>query len=93
MTPHHRERIAEAIMGKLGTRRLVCPISGDNSPWEVNRFLSAHPAVGHPRDPFPGKGSFPVAVLMCMDCGYEMFVNLIQLGLAEELEIPEMDYE
>lgn len=89
MEEDHRRRIVEAIVAKLGPRKLVCPISGENSTWEVHRYLSSHPALEHPGvHPFQSGSSFPVAVLMCQDCGYSLFINLIQLGLAEELGIP-----
>ena len=89
MQPDHRRRIYEAIVEKLGPRKLVCPISGEDSTWEINRYLSAHPALEHPTQfQLQATASFPVAVLMCQDCGYSLFINLIQLGLADELGIP-----
>ena len=89
MKADHRSRVIEAIVEKLGPRKLVCPISGENSTWEVHRYLSSHPALEYPaQNPQQAGTLFPIAVLMCQDCGYTIFVNLIQLGLADELGIP-----
>ena len=89
MSPEDRRIITDAIIEKLGPRKLVCPISGDNSNWEVHRFLSSHPAIEKVgEDPNQAERGFPVAVLMCKDCGYSLFINLIQLGLAGRLGIP-----
>ena len=81
--------IVQAINAKLGPRKLVCPISGDDAAWEVLNYGTCLPAIDIPGDqPMNGGPAFPLAVLMCKDCGYSMLINLIQLGIAKELGIP-----
>ena len=82
--------IIQAINEKLGPRKLVCPISGDGATWEVLTNSTLLPVIEVPGDPppFGHYPTFPLAVLMCKDCGYFMLINLIVLGVAEELDIP-----
>ena len=80
--------IIQAINAKLGPRRLVCPISGEGAAWEVLNYGTLLPAIETPGTlPMNAGPTFPLAVVMCMDCGYSMLINLIQLGIAKELDI------
>ena len=80
------QRIIDAILEKLEERRLLCPISGDKSDWEVDAAMSALPGLETFEDsPLDSTTSFPVAVLICKHCGYTMLMNLFKLGVAEEL--------
>ena len=86
MEASKHERIVSAINEKLGSRKLMCPISGDQSSWIVNTSTTSVPAITNPSGPVrPNSPTFPLAVLICQHCGYTLFVNLIQLGLAAEL--------
>ena len=81
--------VIQAINAKLGTRKLVCPISGDAAVWEVLEYSTSVPAIDIPGTlPMNLGPTLPLAVLMCKDCGYTMLINLIQLGIAKELDIP-----
>ena len=81
--------IVQAINAKLGPRKLVCPISGEGAAWEVVNYSTCLPAIDTPGSlPINLGPTFPLAVLMCKDCGYFMLFNLIQLGIAKELDIP-----
>ena len=80
--------IIQAIQGKLGSRTLVCPISGEDATWDVLTYSTLLPAVDQPGASVSlGAPAFPLAVLMCKDCGYFMLINLIGLGVAEQLSI------
>ena len=84
------QRVIQAIYAKLGPRKLVCPISGEGAVWEVLINSTSLPAIDIPGT-VPGYGgspTFPMALLMCKDCGYSMLINLIQLGVAADLGIP-----
>ena len=82
------DTILRAINAKI-SRPLDCPLHGETT-WSVQEQTTALPALDDPRAPvyFPTQ-SFPVAVVICDTCGYTFLVNLIKLGLAEELELPE----
>ena len=82
--------IVQAIKAKLGPRKLVCPISGDAAAWEVVNCGTNLPVIDTPGTlpPYGASPTLPLAVLMCKDCGYSMLINLIQLGIAKELDIP-----
>jgi hypothetical protein len=82
------QKIVEAINKKVGDRKLECPISGHTDSWGVNISSASLPAVDVPGAyAVPGGPVFPVAVVVCQECGYTFFMNLVQLGLAEELGI------
>lgn len=84
--------VIEALAKKLGDNSLICPLSHDNN-WEVQGYFAAVPAVGSfPRglQEVPGQ-SYPLAVLVCETCGFTFFVNLITLGIADQLGIGVLD--
>ena len=89
MDPDKHQIITKAILEKLGPRALVCPISGETSTWDVLTNSTLLPAIDQPGMPPPlAVGpTFPLAVLMCKDCGYFMLFNLIVLGIADQLGI------
>lgn len=79
--------VVEAINEKLESRELRCPISGSIN-WEVSLSGTTLPAIDLSLIPEGDSNSvFPMAVVTCKDCGYTFFVNLVALGLAEELGI------
>jgi hypothetical protein len=81
--------ILDAINKKLGSRTLVCPISGDHSSWEIGEYSTAVPAIETPgENPVSSSRSYPLAVVICQECGYSFFVNLIILGVADDIGIP-----
>ncbi len=83
------EIILRAIEGKM-ERSLDCPLHGATT-WSVQEQTTALPALDDPRmPPYFHAQSFPLAVVICDRCGYTFFVNLIRLGLAEELDLPEV---
>ncbi len=80
----------DKILEKMGDRRLVCPISGPEAKWSIHPKTASVYAVGAPNElPVQSMPSqaYPLAVIICEDCGYTIFVNLIKLGLAAELDI------
>ena len=88
MKPTQHQRIVAAINEKIGERKLVCPVSGHTNSWEVSISSGDLPAVESPgTSAVPGGPAFPLAVVFCKECGYTFFMNLVTLGLAEELGI------
>ena len=90
MNSGHREIIMNRILEKLGDRRLVCPISGPEATWSIHpRTASVYAAENPSEIPIPSVSSqaYPLAVIICEDCGYTILVNLIKLGVASELGI------
>ena len=82
------EIITSALNEKLGERKLECPISGDKAIWEVHINTTVVPAMTDPSvAPRVIDRSYPLAVVMCKHCGYTILINLIVLGLAEQLGI------
>lgn len=86
-TNENPDMVIKALTEKLGSAKLICPLSQDSN-WEVQYSFAAVPAFNsYPPPPVPEK-SFPLAVLVCKTCGYTFFVNLITLGLADQLGLP-----
>lgn len=84
--------VIEALAEKLGENSLVCPLSHDSN-WEVQGYFAALPAVeSFPQDlrGLPSQ-SYPLAVLLCKTCGFTFFVNLITLGIADQVGIEVSD--
>ena len=82
------QSIIEAISQKIGDRKLVCPISGHTESWGVDINRAALPVANEPGVFAPPGGPFfPVAVIVCEECGYTFLMNLLKLGLADELGI------
>ncbi len=89
VTEHHVELIINAINSKMGGNQLVCPLSGDNN-WVVERYFGKIPAVESlslPQEHEQVSRRFPFAVLTCLTCGFSFFVNVIRLGIADDLGI------
>ena len=83
--------ILNAIESKLGDRALVCPISGDRVNWWVQEDIVVIPSA-RPSDPIvPSGGAYSMAVVVCSHCGYTFFVNLVVLGIAEQLGLEAAD--
>lgn len=85
-----RHIILTALQDKLGTRRLACPFSGDGDDviWDVLPATTTLPSQEDPSAPSHMPESvYPMAAVTCRDCGYTMLVNLIVLGVAEQLGI------
>ena len=82
--------ILKAIGSKLGDRKLTCPISGEDVNWWVQEDIVAIPGVRLNEPIVPSGGAYSMATVVCSDCGYTFFVNLVVLGIAEELglELP-----
>lgn len=79
----HRQ-IIDAIKRKIGDRELVCPVSGHTDAWGVDTSSAALPAVDKPGAFVPPGGPvFPVAVIICEECGYTFLMNLVRLGITE----------
>ncbi len=88
-TINQNEIILSALREKLGEGSLVCPISGPQTTWSVQRQTTVLPALDSPLDSvFLNNASFPFAVVTCDHCGYTFLVNLIKLGLAEQFQLP-----
>ena len=82
------QRIIEAISRKIGDRKLVCPISGHTDSWGVDVHSTALPVANDPGIFIPPGGPvFPMAVIICEECGYTFLMNLVRLGLASELGV------
>ncbi len=79
-----QDQIIAALTKKMGTRELICPITGSTT-WTVGEYTTVLPALED-----PAKSSvhlarrIPLAVVMCDQCGYTFFVNLMLLGLGRE---------
>ena len=85
MDSAQHQRIIDAIKRKIGDRELVCPISGHTDAWGVDTSSAALPAVDRPGTFVPPGGPvFPVAVIICEECGYTFLMNLVRLGVADE---------
>lgn len=82
--------ILKAIESKLGDRTMTCPISGDEVNWWVQEDIVAIPGVQLSEPIAPSGGAYSMAIVVCSDCGYTFFVNLVVLGIAEQLglEVP-----
>lgn len=82
------QRIIEAINRKIGDRKMVCPISGHTDSWGVDVNGAALPVANEPGVfVSPGGTVFPVAVIVCEECGYTFLMNLLKLGLADEISV------
>ena len=91
MDTQSQKLVLDAINEKLGNRRLSCPISGELASWSIHANSTIVPALDTPTTPVSSSShSFPMAVVLCEHCGYTIFVNLIKLGIADQLglEIP-----
>ena len=78
--------ILRAIKSKLGKRALQCPISGEKANWQVeNEIVSIRAVQLLPES--PSKGTYPMATVICLHCGYTFFINLFVLGVAEQLDL------
>ena len=88
MDAEQQRLITNAIAQKLGARTLICPISGPDATWAIQRQSTTLPALDQPGDAPSMRGpAYPLAIVVCEDCGYSFLVNLIKLGLADELGI------
>ncbi len=90
LTPNQQQLIIDAISSRLETRDLVCPISGD-SQWTVQDRVALAPLIDLPElNLRKSHRALPLAVLTCETCGYTTFVNLLQLGLGDALNLGEV---
>ena len=79
------QNIIDSIRRRIGDRELVCPVSGHTDSWGVDVNSAALPVANDPGALLPlGGPYFPVAVIVCEECGYTFLMNLVKLGLAEE---------
>lgn len=82
LTPEHNDAILAAIKQKMGSRTMICPISGDNK-WGVEPHLVFTPVSDNPQMIQIGGGpSLPLAVMTCQTCGYTVYLNVFKLGIA-----------
>ena len=97
MNDQQHKAIQDAISEKLGNRELICPISGDEAIWAIHVKTTTVPALTDPddlRNPLEKADSgFPMALVVCVHCGYTMFINLLTLGVGKELGIEESHEE
>lgn len=88
MNAELHQHIIEAIRRKIGDRKLVCPVSGHTEAWGVDINSAALPVANEPGSLVAAQnGVFPVAVIVCEECGYTFLMNLLKLGLADELGV------
>ncbi len=88
MDPALHRSIIEAINRKIGDRKMVCPVSGHTDSWGVDVNGAALPVANDPGAFVPSGGTvFPVAVIVCEECGYTFLMNLLKLGLADEIGV------
>ncbi|MCY4365001.1 MAG: hypothetical protein OXE17_02060 [Chloroflexi bacterium] len=86
MNAELHQHIIEAISRKIGNRKLVCPVSGHTDSWGVDINGAALPVANEPGGLVSAHNDvFPVAVIVCEECGYTFLMNLLKLGLADEL--------
>ena len=89
-TKNIRDIIVDALNKKLGERQLACPVCGakDDNTWDVQAETTTLLAHEDPSEPtHTAKAAYPMAVLICRGCGYTALMNLIVLGVAEQLGI------
>ena len=89
---HHKaDIILKAIESKLGDRTMTCPISGEEVTWWVQEDIVVIPSARLSDSIVPSGGAYSMAVVVCSHCGYTFFVNLVVLGIAEQLGLEVAD--
>ena len=76
------QRLLEVLKLRTGGRAFTCPILGHNA-WRLDDAWAAVPSGATPNNIDLGK-IFPMAVLLCTNCGNTHFLNLITMGFTPE---------
>lgn len=93
MSDNYSALVTKALAAKSKDKDNViaqCEVCG-NDNWEVQTYSGSLPALegGAEAKRFPYiDHAFPMAMLVCSNCGFTMMFNLFPLGVADQLSIP-----
>ena len=83
LTEEQQLTILDAVRAKSDGRTLTCPVSGDND-WQIQNRLAYLLADAN----IVGKSQlFPSVVMLCKSCGYTILLNVLVLGIADQLDL------
>ena len=89
LTPEQLEALTAALNREAHDRQIVCPVSGDTNWIVFSGGLTFLEIVGDPKTGRRAEQVQPMAVVNCGTCGYTWLVNILLLGLKNELGIDE----
>ena len=83
----YSDKVIAAVLNKIDGRPFVCAVCGSND-WRAQKYMGFIPASETLPDVLSRVNtSFPVAMVVCVHCGYALFFNLIELGLGEDMNL------